>query len=136
MGLIRSWRRAHNAKRAEGSKPMMSVEAVELVAALVTTTLIGYTAAMALAGVQFLIDWRSPGRNAATATLFQYAGAALALIGLVYRHQGIGTVGLLLVMLSLLIADIRRASTVPWLEAALAVLALVNLVAVTALFAA
>ncbi len=115
---------------------MLPVGAVELVAALVTTTLLGYTAAMALAGVQFLIDWRSPRRNAATASLFQYAGAALALLGLVYRHHGIGTVGLLLVMLSLLIADIRRASAAPWLEATVAVLALVNLVAVTALFAA
>ena len=71
----------------------MPVEAVQLVAMLVTTTL----------------------------------------LGLVYRNQEIGTVGLLLVVLSFLVADIRRPSPAPWLEAGLAVLALVNLISVVAL---
>ena len=115
---------------------MAPVEAVLLISTLVPATLLGYAAAVALAGVQFLLDWRSPRRNLATATLCQYAGTALALLGLVYRHQQIGTIGLLLVILSLLIADFRRASTTPRFEAALSVLALVNLVALTALFVA
>ncbi|MGH7186482.1 MAG: hypothetical protein ACREIB_09450 [Pseudomonadota bacterium] len=116
---------------------MAPVEAVLLIAALVTATLLGYAAAVALAGVQFLLDWRSPPRrNLACAALCQYAGTALALLGLVYRHQQIGTIGLLLVILSLFIADFRRASTMPRFEAALSVLALVNLVALTALFVA
>ena len=115
---------------------MAPIGAVELVTALVTTTLLGYAAAIALAGVQFLLDWRSPRRILATASLCQYAGTVLALLGLVYRYRGIGTVGLLLVILSVLIADIRRPSAMPRFEAGLAALALANLVAVTALFAA
>jgi hypothetical protein len=114
----------------------MPVETVHLVAALVTTTLLGYAGAIALAGVHFLAGWRSPQRNAAMATLLQYAGTVLALLGLVYRHQGIGTVGLLMVILSVLVADIRRTSFSPRLEVGLTALAVANLLAVTALLAA
>jgi hypothetical protein len=109
----------------------MSFALTQLVAALVTTTLLGYAGAIALAGVQSLIAWRSPGRNAAVASLLQYAGTVLGLLGLVYRHQEVGTVGLLMVILSLLIADIRRASAAPGLEVGLTVLAIANLLAVT-----
>jgi hypothetical protein len=113
----------------------MSVAAVELVAALVTTTLLGFAAAIAVAGVQFLLNWRSPTRTAAFASVLQYAGTVLALLGLVYRHQDIGTVGLLLVILSILIGDIRRESAMPRLEVGLTVLAMANLVSVTAILA-
>ncbi len=114
----------------------MPVGAVELVAALVTVTLLGHAAAAALAGVQFLLDRRSPQRGAASAALCQYAGTALALLGLVFRHEQIGIIGLLLVILSLLIADFRRASATPRFEVALTVLALANLAALTLLFTA
>lgn len=114
----------------------MPVEAVQLVAMLVTTTLLGFSAAIALAGVQFILDWRTPHRSAAIAAFCQHAGTVLALLGLVYRNQEIGTVGLLLVVLSFLVADIRRPSPAPWLEAGLAVLALVNLISVVALLTA
>ena len=103
---------------------------VELVAALVTTTLLGYAGAIALAGVQVIADWRSPKRlGAAAASLLQYGGTSLALLGLVYRHEHLGTVGVLMVMLSLLIADIRRDELLPKLEVALTLLALANLAA-------
>ena len=113
----------------------MSVAAVQLVAALVTTTLLGFAAAIAVAGVQFFLHWRSPARNAAFASLLQYAGTVLALLGLVYRDQDVGTVGLLLVILSILVGDIRRESGMPRLEIGLTVLAMANLVSVTALLA-
>jgi hypothetical protein len=107
---------------------------VPLIAALVTTTLLGYTGAIALAGVQIMTDWRSPKRlGAAAASLLQYAGTGLALLGLVYRHGELSIVGLLMVMLSLLIADIRREAILPKLEIALTVLALINLAAFIAL---
>ena len=86
----------------------MPIVAASVIASLVTTTLLGYAAAIALAGVQFLLDWRSPRRGIAFATLCQYSGTVLALLGMVYRHREVGTVGLLLVLLSVLIADIRR----------------------------
>ncbi len=115
---------------------MMPVEWVALVAALVTTTLLGFAGAIAIAGLQVVLDWRSPRRGAATASLLQHVGAMLALLGLVYRHQSLGTVGLLLVILSVLLADVRRDCATPRLEAGLTVLALANLIAVTALLVA
>jgi hypothetical protein len=102
---------------------------VELVAALVTTTLLGYAGAIALAGVQVIADWRSPKRLGAAASLLQFGGTSLALLGLVYRHEHLGTVGVLMVMLSLLVADIHREELLPRLEIALALLALANLAA-------
>jgi hypothetical protein len=114
----------------------MPVIPVELVAALITTTLLGYAGAIALAGMQFVLDWRSPKRTAALATLLQYGGTVLALLGLVYQHQNIGAIGLLLVIISILIADIRRVSAMPRLETGLTVLAIANLLAVTAYLAA
>jgi hypothetical protein len=109
--------------------------AVELVAGLVTTTLLGFAAAIAVAGVQFILQWRSPARTAAFASVLQYAGTVLALLGLVYRHQDVGAVGLLLVILSILIGNIARESSMPRLEVGLTVLAMANLVSVTALLA-
>jgi hypothetical protein len=109
--------------------------AVELIAALVTTTLLGFAAATALAGVQFLLHWRSPARTAALASMLQYSGTVLALLGMVYRDQDIGTVGLLLVILSIVGGDIRRESVMPRVEVGLTVLAMANLVSVTALLA-
>lgn|SRR5436190_11550912 len=114
----------------------MPIVAASVIASLVTTTLLGYAAAIALAGVQFLLDWRSPRRGIAFATLCQYSGTVLALLGMVYRHREVGTVGLLLVLLSVLIADIRRPSSMPTFEAGLAVLAVVNLLAFTVFFVA
>lgn len=114
----------------------MPVEWVALVAALVTTTLLGFAGAIAIAGLQVAIDWRSPRRSAAAASLLQHLGTMLALLGLVYRHQGLGTIGLLLVILSVLTADFRRDCTAPRLEVGLTVLALANLVAVTLLLIA
>ncbi|HXV24121.1 MAG TPA: hypothetical protein VED46_07670 [Alphaproteobacteria bacterium] len=111
----------------------MPVGWVELIAALVTTTLLGYAGAIAMAGVQFLIEWRSPKRNAAIASILQYAGTMLALLGLVYRHQGIGTVGLLLVILSVLVCDVGRGSAMPRLEMGLTALAIINLLVLTLL---
>jgi hypothetical protein len=102
---------------------------VELVAALVTTTLLGYAGAIALAGVQVIADWRSPKRLGAAASLLQYGGTSIALLGLVYEHEQLGTVGVLMVMLSLLVADIRRDELLPRLEIALTLLALANLAA-------
>jgi hypothetical protein len=55
---------------------------------------------------------------------------------LVYRNREVGTIGLLLVILSILIADIRRPSSMPSFETGLTVLAVVNLLAVTAFFVA
>ncbi|HSD34752.1 MAG TPA: hypothetical protein VLE26_04975 [Alphaproteobacteria bacterium] len=114
----------------------MPVEAVQLVAMLVTATVLGYSAAIALAGVQFIAEWRTPRRSAAIAGFCQHAGAALALLGLVYRNQEVGTVGLLLVMLSVLVADVHRPSPAPKLEIGLTVLAMANLVSVVALLTA
>jgi len=113
---------------------MMPIVAATVIASLVTTTLLSYAAGIALAGVQFLLDWRSPRRGMASAALCQYTGTMLALLGMVYRYREVGTVGLLLVILSVLIADIRRPSLMPNLEVGLAVLALANLLAVTAFF--
>ena len=109
--------------------------AVLLVACLITTTLLGYAGAIALAGAQVVIDWRSPGRRSAAASLLQHAGAAIALLGLAYRNPDLGAVGLLMVVLSLLIADIRREAAVPMLEIGLTGLALANLLAMTLLLA-
>jgi hypothetical protein len=110
----------------------MSVQ-VQLVAALITITLLGYAGAIALAGVQVVTDWRTPGRGAAAASLLQHGGAAIALLGLAYRYPDLGAVGLLLVMLSLLIADVRREAPVPMVEIGLTGLALANLLAMTVL---
>jgi hypothetical protein len=110
----------------------MPVE-VQLVAALITTTLLGYAGAIALAGVQVVTDWRTPKRRAAAASLLQHGGAAIALLGLACRHPDLGAVGLLMVMLSLLIADIRREAAVPMLEVGLTGLTLANLLAMTLL---
>ena len=59
--------------------------------------------------------------HAAIAGFCQHAGAALALLGLVYRNQEVGTVGLLLVVLSFLVADVHRPSPAPKLEIGLTV---------------
>jgi|ERR1041384_7247813 hypothetical protein len=115
---------------------MMPVAAASVIASLVTTTLLSYAAAIALAGVQFFIERRSPQRGTAFAALCQYSGTVLALLGLVYRNREVGTIGLLLVILSILIADIRRPSSMPSFEAGLTVLAVVNLLAMTAFFVA
>jgi len=114
----------------------MPIAAASVIASLVTTTLLSYAAAIALAGVQFWIERRSPKRGIAFATLCQYSGTVLALLGLVYRNRDVGTIGLLLVILSVLIADIRRPSSMPNFETGLTVLTLVNLLAVTAYFVA
>jgi hypothetical protein len=113
----------------------MLTAAAELVAALITTTLLGFAAAIAVAGVQFLLHWRLPTRTAALASVLQYMGTVLALLGLVYRDQNVGAAGLLLVILSILIGDIRRESSMPRLEVGLTVLAMANLVSVTAVLA-
>ena len=49
---------------------MMPVATASVVASLVTTTLLSYAAAIALAGVQFFIERRSPQRGTA---LLRYA---------------------------------------------------------------
>ena len=118
------------------SGPMMPDIVASVVASLITTTLLSYAAAIALAGVQFLFDWRTPRRVMAIAALCQYSGTVLALLGMVYRYREIGTVGLLLVILSVLVADIRRPSSTPSFEAGLAILAVLNLLAVSAYFVA
>ncbi len=114
----------------------MPVGWIELVAALVTTTLLGYAGAIAMAGMQFVLEWRSPNRDAAIASMLRYSGTMLALLGLVFRHQGIGAVGLLLVILSVLVSDLSRGSATPRLETGLTVLAVINLLAITLLLAA
>ena len=114
----------------------MKAEAVQLVAMLVTATVLGYTAAIALAGVQFVVEWGTPRRSAALAAFCQHAGTILALLGLVYQNSQVGTVGLLLVVLSFLVADVRRPSPAPKIEIGLAVLAMANLVSVVVLLAA
>jgi hypothetical protein len=109
----------------------MPVAAASIIASLVTTTLLSYAAAIALAGIQFWVERRSPQRGVAFAALCQYSGTVLALLGLVYRNRDVGTIGLLLVILSVLVADIRRPSSMPSFEAGLTVLTVVNLLAVT-----
>lgn len=119
-----------------GSSQTVPVGWIELVAALVTTTLLGYAGAIAMAGMQFVLEWRSPNRDAAIASMLRYSGTMLALLGLVFRHQGIGAVGLLLVILSVLVSDLSRGSATPRLETGLTVLAVINLLAITLLLAA
>ena len=113
----------------------MTSEAVDLIAMLVTLSLLAYGAAVALAAVDWLLNGRADWRTALGA-LLQHGGTATSLVGLVYRQEMIALIGLLLVTLSILVAGLYRRPAVPQFETVLTVLTLVNLVSLTIFYAA
>jgi hypothetical protein len=112
----------------------MSAASVDLVAMLVTLSLPAYAAGAALYGLDIIRNWRKE-RMATLTSVCQYTGAAIALIGLVYRHQTVALIGFLLVALGALLGGTERKSELPWVETGLAALTLVNLVSLTLLYA-
>ena len=102
---------------------------------LVTISLLAYGAALALAAVDWLQNGRA-GWKTALGSVFQHAGTAASLVGLVYRQEMVALIGLLLVTLIILVAGLYRRPAVPQFEAALTVLTVVNLVSLTVFYAA
>ena len=113
----------------------LAAEATHLVAMLVTLSLLGYAAALALAAVDWIQNGRSGWRTALGGS-FQHAGTAIALIAVIYRNPQVAVIGLLLVTLGLVLAGLHRRTAAPRFEAALTILTITHLVSLTVYYAA